>query len=68
MYFGGAAKLCGGDGCTTPVSITDELCGDCAMKAAREAAVLRLYVTDGLARLEAYLGRWAEFEAAYGPN
>jgi hypothetical protein len=68
MYFGGMTKPCGGEGCTAPISISDELCGDCAMKAAREAASLKLYVSDGLEQLDGYLGLWAAFEAAYGPN
>ena len=68
MDSGGMTKPCAGEGCTASISISDELCADCAMTAAREGARLRLYVSDGFERLEEYLGLWAVFEEAYGPN
>ena len=64
----GYQKVCEGDGCTAPVPLSDSLCGDCALRAAKEQSALDLYAHDGLRELERYLRRWAEFEERFGPN
>ena len=68
FLFPGYTKVCDGEGCTRPVPFSDALCGDCALRAAKEDSALSLYAHEGLRDLEHYLGRWAEFEARYGPN
>ena len=66
--YPGARKMCGGDGCTAPIPVTDELCADCALKKAREDAARKLYASDGIRQLEHLLERHAEFEDLYGPE
>jgi hypothetical protein len=68
FLFPGYTKVCEGDGCTREIPISDALCGDCAIRAAREQSAFELYAHDGLRRLEHYLRRWAEFELRFGPN
>jgi hypothetical protein len=68
FLFAGYTKVCEGEGCTTEIPLCDSLCGHCAIRAANEESARCAYASEGIAALERYLGRWAAFEAQYGPN